>query len=137
MSTYRATALSQAPLLIQLGTDPSTIAWVTEFFVSGLGSSGSASHPVLSRPSVPGTGTPVGASPLDRGSASGSNYITSFSVNPSLPSVTSGSFNLPIRRRWTVPLSQAFVVLPSSYLLLYQNCTGGYQADGEITWEEK
>jgi hypothetical protein len=136
LSQFRGFVSSVAPLLIQIGSG-STTALITEFSAQGENFVGAASRPTLSRPSTPGVGTGTALALDPAHPAAAAAIVTNFSTLPSLPTPTSGAFNLPIRMRWVAPPRQAFVVQPSAYALLYAVGSGGHLWSGEISWVER
>jgi hypothetical protein len=137
MALYRGVVTSASPLLIQIGTGAAT-ALLTEFSAQGENALGAASRPTLSRPSAPGIGTGTVPQVVNHWAFPPvSTITTTFSDLPSLPSPSSGAFNLPIKVRWVAPPSQAFVVYPSGYALLFAVATGGHLWSGEIGFDER
>lgn len=137
LNKYKGGVSGAAPLQMQITAHVSNPIRVVGFFVCGENSSGSASKPVLTRPSSPGSGTQVTAEKLSPSApVSGAYLATSFSSPPSLPSVNVGAFNLPLRIRWTAALGQEFVVAQQKDVLLYAYASGGHTWTGEIIWEE-
>jgi hypothetical protein len=134
---YKGGISGASPLEIQLSADATHPLYVVGFSAMGENASGSASKPVLTRPSSPGVGT-GSALPLSPSSptASGS-LVTSFSSPPSLPSVNVGAFNLPLRLRWMASPGQEVVLGVSGSLLLYAYASGGHTWSGELLWEER
>lgn len=134
---YKGNVSGVAPLEIQL-TAPSTgPVYITGFMVCGENALGSASKPVLTRPSVPGSGsgTPI---PLSTSAPTATAVlVTSFSGAPSLPTVNVGAFNLPLRICWSAPPRGEFILPASGSGLLYAYAGGGHTWIGELTWEER
>lgn len=137
MLRFKGGVSGASPLQIQLGTSALTPAYVVGFSAQGENSSGSASRPVLTRPSTPGTGSGSSISFSSSAAPAQSTIITSFSGAPSIPSVSLGTFNLPLRLRWAAMGDGAFIVGVSSYALLYANAAGGHTWSGELIFEER
>lgn len=133
---YKASVAGAAPLQIQL-TATSIPIFVTGFYACGESGSGSASRPVLSRPSTPGTGSGT-AIPLSVSApAATATVITLFSTGPTLPVVNSGAFNLPMRVVWNAAPKQEFVLGLAGSGLLYADASAGHTWSGELCWEER
>ncbi len=141
---FEGGAAGQAPLQIQLSTTASgdgSVAVVVGYRATGESATGSASRPILSRPSTLGVGSttvsnlrsvPVGVTPA-------CNLLASFSSAPSLPGVNEGTFNLPIRISWLTNPEDGIVVGSQGAeagLLLYASASGGHTWTGSIVWEE-
>jgi hypothetical protein len=135
MPLFRGGISGAAPLQIQLGTTSTGWALIRETYACGENALGSASRPTLSRPSVPGVGTGASQSTDGRFTAQ-SSIVTAFSSAPSTPSVSSGTFNLPIRETWHAPPGGAFVVGASGFALFYAAAAGGHTWTGNIVFEE-
>ena len=135
MARFKTTVSGAAPLRIQLSTSSTCPAEVVEVSAGGENTSGSASYPTLSRPSTPGSGTGV-VLPLDPGSSSTCTAVTTFTVAPTTPSVSSGSFNLPLRMFWLFPPGMGLIVPILSHVLLFADATAGHTWSGELTWRE-
>ena len=135
MPIFRATVGGASPLRIQLTAPAGVSLKVLGFAAEGMNTTGAGSRPVLTRPSVAGTGSGV-AVPLDGHSVAQATVVTSFATPPTDPAVTSGSWDLPlaVRRRWT--LVEAPTVLPGGSIMLYAAASGGHNWSGEIEWEE-
>jgi hypothetical protein len=123
------------PLRIQLGTSAEGNAEIVRVVACGEKVVGSASRPVLSRPSTPGKGTGQIRS-LNGISVPTSTAITTFSSAPSYPLVVIGSFNLPIVVDHLFPYNGGIVLASSSYVLLYAYSAGGHTWTGALEWEE-
>lgn len=141
MPRFAGGAYDAAPLIVQVKTTasgPGSSLVVFAIEAKGQNSTGSASRPVLYRPGTPGTGTPVTPQVrgLNQASVSAVELLTSFSANPSLPSVGSGAFNLPIRVSWMTDPKNGIVASLGGALALYQNASGGHTISGSISWEE-
>lgn len=134
---YRGSVSGAAPLEIQLTASANHPVYVTGFFACGENASGSASKPVLTRPSTPGTGTGTAVALSQSTPAATATLVTSFSGAPSLPAVNVGAFNLPIRLRWTASPGQEFVLGVGGSGLLYAYASGGHTWSGELHWEER
>lgn len=141
MPRFSGGAFNQAPLQIQVkATASGAGSYLTVFGIKAEGetATGSASRPILYRPGTAGTGTPQ--TPQVRGAnpsaVSSAELLTSFTSAPSTPSVTSGTFNLPIRVSWMTKPSLGVVAARGGALCLYQNASGGYTVSGSIFFEE-
>lgn len=144
MAAYRFAVGALAPLQIQLGPVVAAplnagVARIREAAAYGENAIGTASNPILVRPSVIGTGTQIFVAPLDPGGASSTfQLITSFSSAPTHFTPASGPVTLPITRRIVFPRGSEFIVYgPSAAALLYANASGGHTWSGELAWEEK
>lgn len=135
MARFRIGTSAAAPLRIQLGTS-SVLAEVTAFIACGDNSSGSASRPVFTRPSTPGSGTGTTICISGIGISSQTAGITSFSVAPSVPAVTTVSMNLPIRIMTRMEKGRGIIIPANSYGLLYADAQGGHTWTGEVEFEE-
>lgn len=133
---YKGSVSAAAPLEIQLTASSSHPVYITGFFACGENALGSASKPVLTRPSTPGTGSGTAVALSVSAPAATASVITSFSGGPSLPAVNVGAFNLPLRLRWHATLGQEFVLGVSGTGLLYAYASGGHTWTGELLWEE-
>lgn len=150
MALFKGATFSAAPLRIQVTAPAGAPIYVVGFNAAGEDARGATSRPILTRPSTlgSGTGTAIPVSPTGpptlstpegmptTGNAQ-ATVVTSFRSSPSVPSVHIGSYNLPMRVVWQVPLSQAMVVPASDGVLLYALTVGSHTWCGEITWEEK
>lgn len=134
---YKGSVTGAAPLKIQLTASSSHPAYVTGFFACGENAAGSASKPVLTRPSTPGTGSGTAVALSVSAPTATATLITSFSGAPSLPIVNVGAFNLPLRLRWYATSGQEFVLGVGGSGLLYASASGGHTWSGEINWEER
>ena len=141
MARFSGGLSDAAPLLVQVKTTasgPGSSLTVFGIKAEGQNATGSASRPVLYRPGTPGTGT--GATPQVRGrnvgAVSSCELLISFSANPSLPSVGSGAFNLPIRVSWMTNPKSGIVASQGGAIVLYQAASGGHQISGALFWEE-
>lgn len=134
---YKGSVSGAAPLEIQLTASSTYPVFLTGFFVCGENASGSASRPILTRPSVPGTGTGTAVAISPSSPDASAILVTSFSGAPSLPSVNVGAFNLPLRLRWAAGFGQEFVIGVDGSALLYAYAGSGHTWSGEITWEER
>lgn len=141
---FEGGASGQAPLQVQLSTTASgagSVALVVGYRATGENALGSASRPRLSRPSSIGVGS-AGTSALrsiPAGATPNCSIATTFSAAPSVPAVTEGTFNLPIRINWMANPEDAIVVgsqgMPAA-LLFYATATGGHLWTGTLAWEE-
>lgn len=134
---YKGGVSGAAPLEIQLTAPATSRVYITGFMVCGENASGSASKPVLTRPSSPGSGTGTAVSLSPSAPAARSTLVTSFSGAPSIPSVNVGSFNLPLRIRWSAAPGHEFILAVNESALLYAYASGGHTYTGELTWEER
>lgn len=141
MARFSGGAYDAAPLIVQVKSTASGQGSLLTVFgvkAEGQNSTGSASRPVLYRPGTLGTGTP--SAPQLRGpnpaAVSAAELLTSFSANPSLPSVGSGAFNLPIRVSWMTNPKSGVIAMSGGGLALYQNASGGHAISGSLFWEE-
>jgi len=141
LARFTGNASNQAPLIIQVKSNSSGAGSYGVCFaisVEGQSATGSASRPCLYRPSTPGSGT--AQTPQVRGRQAGSvsscSLITSFTSSPSLPSVSLGAFNLPIKVSWMVDPTEGFVFMFGEAIALYQNASGGQLINGALSWEE-
>lgn len=136
MACFRCGISGAAPLRVQLGTNSSTYIEITTINAFGETTTGSASRPVVTHPTNPGsgTGTVVGIdSPV---AVSGVDGITAFTVAPSNPTVSTFSANLPMRIHTRTPKGSGYIVPPNSYALLYAVGNGGHTWTGSLEWEE-
>lgn len=141
---FEGGAQGAAPLQVQLSTSASgagSVAHVVGYRANGETTTGSASRPILSRPSTIGTGSSVSADlrSIPVGASPACTLITSFSGSPSVPGVTEGTFNLPIRISWLGNPEDAIVVGSqgaAAALLLYATASGGHTWSGVLVWEE-
>ena len=95
--------------------------------------------PVFSRPSTIGTGSGSTAEirSFPEGYTNACTVLSAFSVPPSVPALSTGSFNLPMHQRWkAVNTADMIVVCAGGALLLYANAAGGHTWTGSITFEE-
>lgn len=140
MARFSGTVANAAPLIIQVRAATTGTGSYCSLFaikVAGQSSSGSASRPTLFRPATPGTGT--GQTPELRSrvpATAGATLLTSFTANPSLPTVNLGSFNLPIRVGWMMSPRDGVVFANNGAVVLYQNASGGHTIEGSVSWEE-
>lgn len=132
----------QAPLRLQLLAPASTgaIGILVGIRAVGDNSLGSASRPVVTRPSTIGVGN--NSPPEIRGSASTvprCTFLTAYSTAPFTPILTTGSYNLPIEVSWQVDTEEGIVVGGQGVdtaLLLFAAASGGHTWTGEMVWEE-
>lgn len=136
MALYKAARSGAAPLLIEVRNTSSGMVEVLGMSAAGESTSGSASRPVLYRPSSGGSGS-GSAVCLSGSTTAASTVITSFTANPSLPAVTSGSFNLPIRVRWVSTPGNGMILDLSASVVLYAVGNSGHTWNGEILFEER
>lgn len=144
MARFEGSTSGAAPLQLQLST-PATgagsIVVIVGLRAAGENASGSASHPVVTRPSSIGTGTAQTAQvrSVPATSSPGATFLSSYTSAPSTPSPAKGAFNLPMRRRWEAAPGDGLVVGGqgvAAALLLFADATGGHTWNGSITWEE-
>lgn len=131
---FSASLSAAAPFQIQLTAPSGRRISLLQVLISGDNSSGSASWPVISRPSTPGSGTGTGL-PLDGTGSPASTVVTSFAVSPSTPTAPTGSFNLPYTHRKTFAPGMV-VVEGGESILVYAAASGGQTLSGSIIWEE-
>lgn len=149
MAFAKAQASGQAPLILgmrggkyikigslYIGVDAS--AMVKEVFASGENATGSASRPTLHVPET--VGAPSGSSiAYDLGvlgrSPRSSAYAT-WAINPSLPTVNTGTFNLPLSFTWRFPDRLGPIVSNLGQFVLYAEGSGGHTWSGSLMWEE-
>jgi hypothetical protein len=141
MPRYFGGVADAAPLIIQVQAGATTTAVCFAVEVEGQSVAGNASRPILYRPSIVGTLSGTAPTPEVRGKTpfltpSSCNLITNFASPPSLPTVTTGAFALPIRVSWMTDTSDGVVFQNSGALVLYQSCTLGYTTTGAMSWEE-
>lgn len=151
MPIFTGTATNQSPLIIQLkATNPGdsplpggspNAAEVTAISAVGSSTTGSAARPVVYRPVAPGTGVDLGQIPDLRsvpiGGYSRCTLVTSFSANPSLPAVSLGAANLPVRTEWhSQGKGMGIFISHDGALVLYGNCSGGHTYSGSMSWED-
>lgn len=141
MRLFEGTAGDLAPLLLQLQAPAGAIAYVECIRASGQSASGNASRLAVYRPSTVGTGingtySQVGGS----GATPLCSFYSSFSANPSTPTLGEGPWNLPLRITWRAPRESAIVLSGSAAngtaLCAYATASGGHLWAGEILWEE-
>lgn len=137
MARFIATRHGVAPLIIQLGTPSSITAQITKIEAAGENFAGKASHPIYFVPSTPGKGTGL-AQPVNgiKATPAQCSVITNFTANPVFPTVTVGSFNLPIRVSYRFPQGQGLYLPPSTFGVLYQGASSGQLCSGSLEWEE-
>lgn len=139
MIRFIGTAANQAPLLIQVTSGAGSTSVCFGIEVAGQSSTGTASRPVLWRPSTLGTGTaqlPESRGEGSFGATSSATLLTAFGTSPSLPVVSTGAFNLPMKISWLVDPSDGVVFALGGAVALYQNAAGGHQINGSVTWED-
>lgn len=145
MARFEGMTSGAAPLQLQLSTTATgagSVALVVGLKAEGENATGSASHPVVTRPAVIGAGTPATADVRSSPSSAGLNactFLNTFSSAPSTPSVSSGAFNLPHRVSWMADPKEAIVVGGQgaiAALLLYATASAGHLWSGAIVWEE-
>ncbi len=142
MARFEGSTSGAAPLQIQVSTTSGNVLVVVGLRASGENASGSASHPLVTRPSTIGTGTGVTAEvrSVPATATPHATFLSSFSSAPSLPnSPGSGAWNLPLRTRWEASSKDGIIVGSqgaSAALLLYALGSGGHTWTGGITWEE-
>lgn len=141
MPRFTGAAYDSAPLLIQLKSTVSGAgSYATVFAVKAetQTDSGTVSRPILFRPSVPGV--PIASTTGVRGRVPGESpsvvLATSFTANPGIPIVNSGSFPLPIRISWMVPPEAGWVISGGGAIVLYAVGSSGATWSGSLSWEE-
>lgn len=140
MIRFIGTVANAAPLLIQVASGAGSTSVCFGVEVAGQSSTGTASRPVLWRPSTLGTGTaqtPEARGQGSVGAVSTATLLTAFGTSPSLPVVSTGAFNLPIKVSWLVDPSDGIVFALGGAVAFYQNAAGGHQINGSITWEDQ
>jgi hypothetical protein len=135
VASFKGGVSGAAPLQVQLSMPANSVGRVLDYAAAGENAVGSASRPVLSRPSTLGSGSGT-AVPMDGYSTAQGVVVTSFSSAPTLPVVGSGALNLPIRVRWAAPREQSFVIYGGGGALLYAAASGGHAWTGSMIWEE-
>lgn len=144
MARFEGMASGAAPLQLQLSTTATgagSVALVVGLRAEGENALGSASHPVVYRPSTVGTGTGVTAEvrSMPATAANACTFLTTYSGAPSTPTLTSGSWNLPMRVSWVAPPTEAIVVGNQGAIAalgLYALASGGHTWSGAMVWEE-
>jgi len=139
VASYRFTVGAQAPLQIQLGPSATTtvVALIREAAAFGETLVGTASDPILVRPSSPGSGVNIFVAPLDPGGPTSSfPIIHSFSTAPTHFTPAGGPVVLPVTRRYVFPRGAEFVIYGSAAALLFATAGGGHTWTGELAWEE-
>lgn len=131
-----------APLILQVESPSTTsLLRVYRFEASGNSSTGTASRPALYRPSSKGTGISNIAASLTSIATPTASAYASFSVNPTLPGLTTFSSNLPMRIEWIAShgaeLIAAGTPVGVGCVVLYAGASGGHTWRGEINWEEE
>lgn len=146
MPRFSGSAYDKAPLLIQIRATTSGSGSVGVVFAAqaaGTSTTGSASRPVLYRPSTPGTVEEQSALQTAevRGGSAGdvsrcALSTTVFSVNPSVPSLPTTISALPIRTSWMTNPKHGIVFMNGGAVILYATASGGYTWNGALSWEE-
>lgn len=138
MPRFTAGAEAQTPLIVQVQAGATNWGVVVGIRATGQETSGSASRPVLYRPSTPGTPSPSQTPELRSfpdGAVSLSTAATSFSANPTLPTLNLLSANLPMRCAWMCDPADGVVFGMSGAIVLYQNASS-HTINGSLTWED-
>jgi hypothetical protein len=134
---WAADAFNAAPLLIQLTSGATNSAIIIGAKATGESDTGTASRPVLYRPSTLGTGVDIqprrfGQPPY----APTSTLITTFATSPSTPVVNLGAGPVPIRTTWMTDKDNGIVIALGGAICLYANAAGGHLWSGEMIFEE-
>lgn len=141
---FEGGAAGQAPLRVQLSTTATgagSVAIVVGYRATGESTTGSASRPLLSRPSTLGVGTTAGSDirSIPSGATPSCNLLTSYSSAPTVPPSTEGTFNLPVRISWLCNPEDGIVVGSQgavAAILLFASASGGHLWTGSLVWEE-
>jgi hypothetical protein len=141
MSRFSCVGPFMSPLLIQLSTNTTGQGSYASVFAAeaAIQVVGTISRPILYRPAAPGTLSL--ASPAIRSwvpdTPSYTFVASSFTSNPSIPTVSTGAFPQPITISWMTDPSNGIVVATGGALVLYATATNGAAWKGGISWEEQ
>jgi hypothetical protein len=144
VALYKGAVQKASPLRVQVTAPTTGSIFVVGYSAFGENTLGASSRPILTRPSIAGSGRGVAIPMRPPGNDEGiadpvaeATVVTVFRSPPTVPPLTIGSYNLPISIRWEAPLNSAVVVGHGASILLYALTNGDHTWSGDITWEEK
>lgn len=139
MPRFKGGDTSLSPLAIQLAPDAGQTVQVVGWFAASEVEAGTAtnvSRPVLSRPSLLGTGVSRASAiqPVTNpGAVPSASLLTQFFTPPSFPSVTVFTALAPFQVQWAADPENGLIVPSGGALLLYAL---GPTWDGFLEWDE-